>query len=231
VERGAYTDAREKPGRIELAHKGTLFLDEINDMPPSLQGKLLRVLQQKEFERLGGVETRIVDVRIITATNRDIAKEVQEGRFREDLLYRIQVLRIDLPPLRERKEDIPLLAEHFLNRFAERNGTCVKKLSRDALEVLIRHEWPGNVRELENAIESAVVLGGDWILWPADFPPEVQRRSVRESADYPTLLDVERDHVLNTLKSCNGNKKKTAQALGITRQTLDNKLARYVPKA
>ena len=228
VEKGAYTDAMEKPGRIELAHQGTLFLDEISDMNPSLQAKLLRVLQQREFERLGGIETRSVDVRIIAATNRDIAKEVQEGRFREDLLYRIQVLRVSLPPLRERKEDIPLLTEHFLARFAEKNGTCVKNHANETMGLLINHDWPGNVRELENAMESALVLSNDWILWPQDFPVEILERSTSpRSSAYPSLQDLERDHILKTLRLCSGNKRKTSRMLGITRQTLDNKLSRY----
>lgn len=231
VEKGAFTDAKEKLGRIELAHQGTLFLDEISDMNPALQAKLLRVLQQREFERLGGIETHNVDVRIIAATNRDISKEVQEGRFREDLLYRIQVLRVSLPPLRERGEDIPLLTEHFLHQFAEKNGTCVKKLSKESKDLLMGHEWPGNVRELENAIESALVLSNDWILWPQDFPVEIQERtSSGVSSYYPSIQDIERDHILKTLRLCNGNKRKTSRMLGITRQTLDNKLSRYGEK-
>ncbi len=227
VEKGAYTDAREKPGRIELANEGTLFLDEISDMNPSLQAKLLRVLQQKEFERLGGIETRVVDVRIIAATNKDIAKEVQEGRFREDLLYRIQVLKVALPPLRDRIEDIPLLAEHFLQKFSEKNGTCVKKLSEEAMDLLMNHGWPGNVRELENAIESSLVLSNDWILWPQDFPGELHKATEENAPAYPSIQDMEREHILKTLRFCNGNKKKTSRLLGITRQTLDNKLSRY----
>lgn len=230
VERGAFTDAKEKPGRIEIAHKGTLFLDEISDMNPPLQAKLLRVLQHKEFERLGGVQTRKVDVRIIAATNRDIREEVSAGRFREDLLYRIQVIRIALPPLRERTEDIPLLVDHFLSTHAEINGTCAKRMSQEAMELLMSYNWTGNVRQLENAIEAALVMSSDWILWPEDFPVEVREGGRGAGATYPSLADVEQVHILKTLRFCGGNKRKTARMLGITRQTLDNKLARYGAK-
>jgi two-component system, NtrC family, response regulator HydG len=227
VETGAYTDARKKIGRIELAHRGTLFLDEISDMNIVLQSKLLRVLQYKEFERLGGIETLCVDVRIIAATNRDIWKEVLEGRFRNDLLYRIQVIKLNLPPLRERREDIPVLANHFLQRYAEKNGTCTKKISKQAMDLLIAHSWPGNVRELENAIEAALVMSNDWILWPDDLPEELRSGGGEKSSGYPTMQEMEKEHIVRTVRFCSGNKKKTSQMLGITRQTLDNKLTKY----
>jgi len=227
VEVGAYTDAKKKLGRIELAHGGTLFLDEISDMNPALQAKLLRVLQHREFERLGGVETLSVDVRIIAATNRDIWKEVSEGRFRKDLLYRIQVIKINLPPLRERREDIPLLAEYFLQRHAEKTGTCVKKISKQAMGLLEMHNWPGNVRELENAIEAALVMSNDWIVWPEDLPEELKSGSGDKASGYPSMQEMEKEHILRTLRFCRGNKKRTSQILGITRQTLDNKLTKY----
>jgi transcriptional regulator with PAS, ATPase and Fis domain len=228
VEIGAYTDARKKIGRIELAHRGTLFLDEISDMNIVLQSKLLRVLQYKEFERLGGIETLSVDVRILAATNRDIWKEVLEGRFRNDLLYRIQVIKINLPPLRERRDDIPALAQHFLQRYSEKNGTCTKKISKQAMDLLLSHNWPGNVRELENAIEAALVMSNDWILWPDDLPEELRSGAGERSSGYPTIQEMEKEHIVRTLRFCNGNKKRTSQMLGITRQTLDNKLTKYV---
>jgi DNA-binding NtrC family response regulator len=227
VEAGAYTDARKKIGRIELARGGTLFLDEISDMNPALQAKLLRVLQHKEFERLGGVETLSVDVRIIAATNRDIWKEVSEGRFRKDLLYRIQVIKINLPPLRERREDIPLLAGYFLQRHAEKTGTCAKTISKQAMELLMVHNWPGNVRELENAIEAALVMSTDWILWPEDLPEELRSGPGEKASGYPTMQEMEKEHIIRTFRFCRGNKKRTSQILGITRQTLDNKLTKY----
>jgi len=227
VEAGAYTDARKKVGRIELAHEGTLFLDEISDMNPALQAKLLRVLQHKEFERLGGIETLSVDVRIIAATNRDIWKEVTEGRFRKDLLYRIQVIKINLPPLRERREDIPLLAEYFLQRHAEKAGTCAKKISKQGMDLLMGHHWPGNVRELENAIEAALVLSNDWILWPEDLPEDLRNGSGEKATGYPSMQEMEKEHIIRTLRFARGNKKRTSQILGITRQTLDNKLTKY----
>jgi len=227
VEAGAFTDARKKIGRIELAHRGTLFLDEISDMNPLLQAKLLRVLQHREFERLGGIETLSVDVRIIAATNRDIWKEVSEGRFRKDLLYRIQVIKINLPPLRERRDDIGLLAEHFLQRHAEKTGTVAKKISKEAMELLMAHPWPGNIRELENTIEAALVMSSDWMIWPEDLPEDLKGKPGKKAAGYPTMQEMEKEHIIRTLRFCSGNKKRTSQMLGITRQTLDNKLTKY----
>jgi two-component system response regulator AtoC len=166
-EKNAFTGATsQKPGRFELAHKGTLFLDEIAEVPPAIQVKLLRVLQNREFERLGGTRTIKVDVRLIAATNKDLEQMVKQGTFREDLYYRLHVIQIYLPPLRERKEDIPLLVDHFLQRYNAENGKQLKSASQEAMQMLMNYHWPGNVRELENAIERAVVLAepdAEWL--------------------------------------------------------------------
>ncbi len=165
-EKNAFTGATsQQPGRFELADKGTLFLDEIGDVPPGIQVKLLRVLQERAFERLGGTKTIRVDVRLIAATNRDLRKLVQEGRFREDLYYRLEVVQIYLPPLRERKEDIPLLVEHFLKRYNEENDRRIQGVTPEAMEMLMGYDWPGNVRQLENVIQRAVVLADPDAEW------------------------------------------------------------------
>ena len=162
-EKGAFTGAeRRKIGRFELAHGGTLLLDEIGDIPPGLQAKLLRVLQSGSFERVGGTESIQVEVRIVAATHKLLEEEVKKGRFRADLFYRLNVIRIDLPPLRERTEDIPLLAMHFLEKHRTQKGTPVTEIATDAMQALLRHNWPGNVRELENAIKAGIALGR-WI--------------------------------------------------------------------
>ena len=175
-ERNAFTGATtQKPGRFELAHKGTLFLDEIAEVPLPIQVKLLRVLQEREFERLGGTKTIKVDVRLIAATNKNLEEMVKAGNFREDLYYRLHVIEIHLPPLRERKDDIPLLVEHFLNRYCVENGKHLKGWTPDAMDLLMKYDWPGNVRELENAIERAVVLADDdtELLTPELLPPSI----------------------------------------------------------
>ncbi|HUK86414.1 MAG TPA: sigma-54 dependent transcriptional regulator, partial [Terriglobales bacterium] len=169
-EKGAFTGAAgSKPGKFELAHKGTLFLDEIGDVPPATQVKLLRVLQEREFERLGGTKTLHVDVRLIAATNRDLRSALEEGSFREDLYYRLNVVAIDIPPLRERKEDVPALAEHFLARFARESGKKIAGLAPEALKRLVDFHWPGNVRELENVMERAVTLCAGSMLGAGDI--------------------------------------------------------------
>jgi transcriptional regulator with GAF, ATPase, and Fis domain len=173
-EKGAFTGAvGRKEGRFELADGGTIFLDEVGEIPLGLQVKLLRVLQEREFERLGGKTTLKVDVRVVAATNRNLAREVREGRFREDLYYRLNVVPIHLPPLRERREDIALLAHHFLRRFCGENQKEIKGFSREALPVLTRYDWPGNVRELENAVERMVVMARGDAIETADLPPEL----------------------------------------------------------
>lgn len=175
-EKNAFTGATtQKPGRFELAHKGTLFLDEIAEVPPNIQVKLLRVLQEREFERLGGTKPIKVDVRLIAATNKDLRQMVEAGTFREDLYYRLHVIEIYLPPLRERKDDIPLLVEHFLSRYSEENGKNLKACTPEAMEILMKYHWPGNVRELENVIERAVVLADSdtELITPELLPPSI----------------------------------------------------------
>jgi len=179
-EKGAFTGAiSQKPGRFEMAHMGTLFLDEIGDIPGQVQMKLLRVIQEREFERVGGLKTIKVDVRLITATNQDLEKAVKEGKFREDLYYRLQVVQIYLPPLRDRMEDVPLLVEHFIEKYAKENGKSIKYASPEALEAMMKYKWPGNVRELENAVERAVVLAEPdaQLITPDLLPPAVLMQS------------------------------------------------------
>jgi len=176
-EKGSFTGAiGQKPGRFEMAHKGTLFLDEIGDIPGNVQMKLLRVLQEREFERVGGLKTIKVDVRVVTATNQDLEKGVKEGTFREDLFYRLQVVQITLPPLRERKEDIPALVEHFIGKYGKENGASIKFASPEALEMMLYYNWPGNIRQLENTMERAVVLADPnaQLITPDLLPMEIQ---------------------------------------------------------
>ena len=231
-EKGAYTGAiRQRRGRFELADKGTLLLDEISEMTPALQAKLLRVLQEREFERVGGRETIRVDVRVIATTNRELEKEVREGRFREDLFYRLNVIPILLPPLRERKEDIPALVQSFLHKYARENEKPVVGFSKDVLEGLMAYHWPGNVRELENAIEHAVVLCQTGQLEMEDFPnglifgrgePEDDRITVGK-----TLREMEEVLILKTLAACRGNRTSAADMLGVSSRTIRNKLNEY----
>jgi two-component system response regulator HydG len=174
-ERGAFTGATERRlGRFELAHGGTIFLDEIGDLPPTAQTKLLRVLQSQEFERVGGTNTLKIDVRVIAATNKDLEAAVRAGQFREDLWYRLYVFPLTLPPLRERRDDIPLLTEHFLRRYAERHRRRLRGLTPRALDLLMRYEWPGNVRELEHTIERAVILARGEHITPEELPPTIR---------------------------------------------------------
>ncbi|HIE53288.1 MAG TPA: sigma-54-dependent Fis family transcriptional regulator [Armatimonadetes bacterium] len=227
-EKGAYTDAYEqRPGRFELADRGTLFLDEIGDISPSVQVKLLRVLQEREFERIGGTQTLRVDVRIIAATNQNLLDPNRAVPFREDLYYRLNVIPIFVPPLRERKGDIPLLAEAFLQRIAAETNRPVKGITEEALTLLQKYPWPGNVRELENAIERAVVLAENEILGTADFaflrPAEQEWTALEER----TLAEVEKEHIRRVLQKVNGNKNRAAEILGIHRETLYNKIKRY----
>jgi DNA-binding NtrC family response regulator len=179
-EKNAFTGATsQKPGRFELAHKGTLFLDEIAEVPPPIQVKLLRVIQEREFERLGGTKTIKVDVRLIAATNKDLEEMVKQGTFREDLYYRLQVIQVYMPPLRERKDDIPLLVDYFLNRYNEENDKHLQAATAETMEILMKYHWPGNVRELENAIERAVVLADAHAKW---LTPDLLPTSITASA-------------------------------------------------
>jgi len=224
-ERGSFTGAiAQRKGRFELANRGTLFLDEIGEISANTQVHLLRVLEEKEFVRVGGTEPVRVDVRLVNATNKDLRRAVERGVFREDLYYRINVVTIEIPPLRERKEDIPLLANHFLSKFAQENQKDIADFSPEATELLMNYEWPGNVRELENAIERAVILARDNSIAAAELAPEGLAHLSALSKD---LREVERDHILNVLAQTGGNYSQASSILGITRMTLYNKAKAY----
>jgi two-component system response regulator HydG len=234
-EKGAFTGAyRRKEGRFVQAHGGTLFLDEISEMSLGMQVKLLRVLQDMEVTRVGGEDVIKVDVRIVAATNKDLLRLAEKGQFREDLYYRLNVVALTLPPLRERKEDIPLLAQQFLQVFTKKNSKTVRGFTPQAMDRLIRYEWPGNVRELMNAIERAVVLSRSEYLGEEElplFPPEPKDKSrqiVSETIpDNLSLEQVEKAAIMKVLDSSNGNKSEAARRLGITRKTLLKKLRGY----
>ncbi len=234
-ERGAFTDAhRKKEGRFRQAHRGSLFLDEISEMSLGMQVKLLRVLQEKEITRVGGEEVIKVDVRMIAATNKDLLQEIDKERFREDLYYRLNVVTLTMPPLRERGEDIPLLAQHFLEMFIKKNNKGIKGFTPQSMDRLLRYDWPGNVRELMNAVERGVVLSSSEYLDEVDLP-FIQRGMPLEMeitdvdtipSDLP-LDEVEKTTILKTLESTDGNKSEAARRLGITRRTLHKKLKKY----
>jgi two-component system response regulator HydG len=229
-EKGAFTGAvRQKPGRFEQADGGTVFLDEIGEIPPEAQIKLLRIIQTHKFERLGGEKTIAVNVRIIAATNKDLLEEVKGGRFREDLYYRLSVIPLHLPPLRERKNDIPLLAHHFLRHFATEQGKDLAEFSVEAMRLLMEYSWPGNVRELENSIEHAVVLSkGTRSVEVSDLPSGIPAQvSDQGTAPTPTMAQHERDLLKQTLEACGWNKKEAARRLGISRSTLYEKLRKH----
>jgi len=224
-EKGAFTGAvATKAGLIELADGGTLFLDEIGEMEPESQVKLLRVLESYAFFRVGGTRRRTVDMRLVAATNRDLAEAIKTGEFRQDLFYRINTITITLPPLRERPEDIRRLAEHFL----EQNATYGRKrLSDSAMDCLERYRWPGNVRELQHAVQRAVILSQGDLIQPTDLPEEV--RGGRPSAASPggSLEDMERQHIISTLRSVSGHRAKAATVLRIDPKTLYRKIQAY----
>jgi two-component system response regulator HydG len=232
-ERGAFTGAlARKAGRFQLADGGTLFLDEVNVMSSTTQVKLLRVLQEREFEPLGSTKTIHVDIRLITATNKELEAEVREGRFREDLFYRLNVVPVHLPPLRERKEDIPLLAEHFFKLYQEKNRKSIKGFLPKTIDTLMRYDWPGNIRELENVIERAVLLCRNEYVSPKDLPSPFQGEQMGEQPliSIPpgmTLEKLEKEAIIQTLEENGGNRTQTAQVLGISRKTLQNKLKEY----
>jgi DNA-binding NtrC family response regulator len=231
-ERGAFTGAVERrAGRFELADGGTLFLDEVGELEPQIQVKLLRVLEERAFERVGGAKTLQVDVRLVAATNKDLKKLVSEGKFRDDLFYRLSVVAVDLPLLRERRDDIPLLVKSFLDEFSRENGKQVRELTPEAMNVLLAYDWPGNVRELRNAIEQMVVLARTERLTVRDVPA-----AIRGGADLTkinvvrggmTVEDAERQLIVQALKETNGNRTKAAQRIGISRRTLHRKLKEY----
>ena len=229
-EKGAFTGAlRTRKGKFELADGGTILLDEIGEIGIQTQAKVLRVLQEKEFERIGAHETRKVDVRIIATTNKCLAEEMQAGRFREDLFYRLNVFPIDLPPLRERKEDIPELVEHFIQRYRPLCNGRVKGIASDALELLLEHNWPGNVRELENCIERAMIVTRGEMITRADVVPPIShiRRDVLNLDPGTSLREMEKMMVLKTLEAVGWNRTKAAKKLGISTRTLRNKLKAY----
>lgn len=231
-EKGAFTGAAtRREGRFEEANLGTLFLDEIGEISPMTQVKLLRFLQQREFERVGGNKTISVDVRIIAATNRDLEKAVQEGRFREDLYYRLNVINIHTPPLRLRRSDIPLLARHFVTRFATENQKPILEIRSDALNLLTSYDWPGNVRELENIIERAVVLADSDCIEPRHFPPGFGNSTftIDNEVCIPgsTLADLERYALLKTYEATGGNTTETARLLGISLRKVQYRLKEY----
>jgi transcriptional regulator with PAS, ATPase and Fis domain len=222
-ERGAFTGAQQrKKGKLELAEGGTVFLDEIGDISEVIQAKLLRFLQEREFERVGGAELIRVDVRIIAATNRDLEAAVQTGRFREDLYYRIKVVPVHLPSLRDRKEDIPELVHHFIYRFAQESKRGMSSISDEAIARLVNYDWPGNVRELANIIERAVVIGQPPIIQQADLPLEIlatrSRQAGSTNLSYQEATDrYHRELIMKTLQQTNGNRSAAAKILGLER--------------
>ncbi|AHE59790.1 TPA: sigma-54-dependent response regulator transcription factor ZraR [Escherichia albertii] len=228
-EKGAFTGAdKRREGRFVEADGGTLFLDEIGDISPMMQVRLLRAIQEREVQRVGSNQTIPVDVRLIAATHRDLAEEVNAGRFRQDLYYRLNVVAIEVPSLRQRREDIPLLADHFLQRFAERNRKAVKGFTPQAMDLLIHYDWPGNIRELENAVERAVVLLTGEYISERELPLAIAGTPIpmAQSQDIQPLVEVEKEVILAALEKTGGNKTEAARQLGITRKTLLAKLSR-----
>jgi transcriptional regulator with PAS, ATPase and Fis domain len=221
-EKGAFTGATgRKKGRLEFAEGGTLFLDEISEIAPSIQAKLLRVLQEREFERLGGTATTKVDLRLVAATNRDLEAAIAAGTFRQDLYYRLDVVSVMLPPLRERKEDLPKIACSFMARCAEKYLRPIRAISPEALDLLMRHDWPGNVRELENTIERAVIMGSDEDIRPEDLPETVAKKktdsqpATSNGAFRKKLCEAKRGVIIDALLQTKGNRTKAAEILGV----------------
>jgi DNA-binding NtrC family response regulator len=238
-EKGAFTGATSsRAGCFELAHDGTLLLDEIGEMPIDLQSKLLRVLEDGIVRRVGGSTELEVDVRVLAATNVPVERLVESGKLREDLYYRLNVFTLALPPLRDRREDVPLLAQHFLTKFVEENGGIVLGFADEAMSLLMAHDWPGNGRELRNVVERAVILCPEGEIGPHHLPKSVRgsRRVAESLAATPgavtipvgsSIHDAERSLILETLEACGGNRTRTARILGITAKTLYSKLRRY----
>jgi len=237
-EKGAFTGAdRRREGRFKQADRGTLFLDEIGETSPLMQAKLLRAIQEKEIQRVGGEDTIQVDVRILTATNRDLDAEVGAGRFREDLYYRLNVVTLQAPPLRDRLDDIPLLAQHFMAIYAEKNRKEIKGFSPVAMDMLLKYGWPGNVRELENAVERAVILAAGDYLTEKDLPLSITQLPAGNNRDaealrHPagklrSLEELEKEAILEALEASRGNKSEAARILGINRKTLHKKLKAF----
>jgi Nif-specific regulatory protein len=231
-EKGAFTGATaQRKGRFELAHSGSIFLDEIGELPPQMQVKLLRVLQERELERVGGTSTIKVDVRLIAATNRNLEDEVKTGRFREDLYYRLNVFPLRIPPLRERKSDIMLLADHFAGKYGEKNGKRILRISAPAIDLLTSHSWPGNVRELENCIERAVILSADQVIHAYNLPPSLQTAASSNTAPTTTLdaalSRLEKEMILEALKMADGNMAAAARNLGISERQMGLRVHHY----
>jgi Nif-specific regulatory protein len=231
-ERGAFTGAiGQRKGRFELAHGGSIFLDEVGDLSPATQIKLLRVLQEKEFERVGGITTLKTDVRIIAATNRNLEKLVEGKKFREDLYYRLNVFPIYMPPLRERKTDILLLADYFVEKYSKANHKNTRRISTPAIDMVMSYHWPGNVRELENCIERAVILTNDDVIHGHHLPPTLQTAeatgTISGSNFQETLNNLERELILDALKSSRGNQTKAAQMLGLTERLMGLRVKKY----
>jgi len=240
-EKGAFTGAVvTKPGRFELAHKGTLFLDEVGELPKEMQVKLLRVIQEQTFERVGGLKTIKVDVRLITATNRNLFQDVKEGRFREDLFYRLNVLPIHLPALRERRDDIPTLIAYFVDRFRKKLGRDIQGLEDDVLDLFINYDWPGNIREMENLLERLVLMARGQTIAMADVPGEIKQAVYEQSLLPPEKKpsqfkefirshteEAERQMLVRCLEECGGNVTRAAQQLGLSRKGLQLKMIKY----
>ena len=231
--KGAFTGAvADREGKFEYAHGGTLLLDEVGEMPLPTQVKLLRVLEERAVVRLGDNKTRPVDVRVLAATNADLLQKVKDGSFRQDLYFRLKVVTIDVPALRERRADIKLLVEHFLRHFAKLHGKDVESVDRDALVAMVQYDWPGNVRELRNAVESMVVRAKGNILTRADLPPEIWAPAPGDHDSWQFLAgrswsEVERNHIRVSLELCAGNRQKTARAMGLSERTLYRKIKEY----
>jgi two-component system response regulator HydG len=233
-EKGAFTGAiARKQGRFQLAHRSSIFLDEIAEMAPATQAKILRVLQEREFEPVGSSQTIKVDCRVIAATNKNLEEQIHAGRFREDLYYRINVVLLPVPALRERREDIPLLADFFLKQYAEKNQRAIEGFTPRAVDLLMRYDWPGNVRELENVVERAVIMSRGEMITPLEFPADLQKLDT-ELAAVPvevtpgrSLKEVEKALILQTLEQTGGNRTHAAKILGISRRTLQLKLKEY----
>jgi transcriptional regulator with PAS, ATPase and Fis domain len=246
-EKGAFTGALNKrEGRFELAHGGTILLDEISEISPTVQAKLLRVLQERELERVGGTRTIKVDVRVIATTNRHLEQSVARSEFRQDLYFRLNVVPIQVPPLRDHRDDVPFLTEYFLRRFARKHGSRVRSITPRCLNVLLDHAWPGNVRELQNVIERAVILSGDEealtvehlglnplsatptsVASPAAAPAGAPAGAASADGSWPTLNELEKQHITAALEKCAGNRTHAARMLGISIRTLRNKLNEY----
>jgi two-component system response regulator HydG len=226
--KGSFTGAdANKIGKFELAQNGTLFFDEISNIGLEVQAKLLRAVEERKISKVGSHRVITVDVRIVAATNKDLARAIKDGTFREDLFYRLNVVLIQMPPLRERKSDIPLLVQHFLEKYNGRLRKEIRGISPEALDLLVRHDWPGNVRELENTVERLVVLSHGPYLEPADLAFAGTILTSHTDAAAVSLKDLERNHILHTLQHCDGHKSEAARALGIDRKTLREKLKRY----